>query len=67
MEVTSAGETAGMRGWPEWITHSMGLPGESVPIVVEPLELPAPAREPAPTEPSPPEPVPEPVEEPAPA
>lgn len=48
----------------------MGLPGESVPIVVEPLRLPTPAREPSspqPATPEPPEPVIEPVEEPAPA
>jgi len=32
----------------------MGLPGESIPIIVEPVELPRPVREPVPVE----EPVP---------
>lgn len=35
------------------IPLTMGLPGKSIPIVVEPLELPAPAREPAPPAPKP--------------
>jgi len=50
----------------------MGLPGESIPIIVEPLKLPEPAREPARTEPAPAEPAPaeparRPSKEPAPA
>jgi hypothetical protein len=42
----------------------MGLPGESIPVIVEPLELPAPAREPAPDKrrPVPAQPVPKPRE-----
>lgn len=44
------------------IPLTMGLPGKSIPIVVEPLELPAPAREPAPPAPKPePEPAPSPA------
>jgi hypothetical protein len=49
----------------------MGLPGESIPIIVEPLELPEPARAPERSPTQPPEPAPvEPVrtpEEPVPA
>jgi hypothetical protein len=49
----------------------VGLPGESIPVIVEPIKLPDPVREPEPApspegEPVPPEPVPA-KKEPAPA
>lgn len=70
---TDSGAPVVRRAPEAYVGRDMGLPGESIPIIVEPLKLPEPAREPArtqppsPREPAPSEPTRQPNKEPAPA